>query len=334
MPPKRHLPYKSKLPPIMKKTFCTLIIILSFVNFGFSQNESIKALVEKTSDLNLDMWDLTTFAEKNIKNKEQLAKFFYYWIGSNIKYDHKSLKEKNNGAITLEEYSKRQDVFEVYKNRKGVCAGYAKLYQWFLDWVDIETEVISGHIRDQRNHYVELESDGIYSHAWNAIKLNDKWSLVDTTWGTSNEESQSEFYFDIKPEWLIITHYPEKDEWQLLDKPLNLKEFNNSKFIKPVWFHLGFEEVPKLMIDEEYYYFVFKKPKNDWNVNLQYSLDNINFEYIKGIEPIAQDGMMYYRFKKEQINQKAFYKVGLTLLIEEENGYSTLEHKNVINFKT
>mgnify|MGYP000684047895 CR=1 FL=1 len=217
----------------MNRTFCIIIFILSFINFGFSQNESIRSLVEKTNDLNLDMWELTTFAEENIKDKEQLATFFYYWIGSNIKYDYKSLKEKDDGTITLEEYSNRQDEFEVYKNRKGVCAGYAYLFKWFLDWVDIETVVIIGHIRDDRNHYVEL-SENDFRHAWNAVKLNNKWLLVDSTWGTSNEESESEFYFDIKPEFSIISHYPENSEWQLLKEPLSLEEFNNSKFIKPI----------------------------------------------------------------------------------------------------
>ena len=130
--------------------------------------------------------------------------------------------------------------------------------------------------------------------------------LVDTTWANSNDPNQSEYYFDINPEWLILTHYPEQDKWQLLENPLTLEEFNNSKYVKPVWFHLGFDEVPKLMADKEYYYFVYKEPDNDWSVNLQYSSENINFDYIKGMEAISisQAGMMYYRFEKDQITQK------------------------------
>ncbi len=303
------------------------------MNFGFSQNVDIKSLVEKTNKLNLDMWDLTTYAEEHIKDKEELAKFFYYWVGTNIKYDHKSLKEKNDGIITLEEYSNRQDKFEVYKNRKGVCAGYAKLYQWFLDWVEIETVVISGHIRDERNHYVEL-SEKEFRHAWNAIKINNKWLLVDSTWGTSNEESQSEFYFDIKPEHLIITHYPEDSKWQLLKKPITLEEFNNSQFIKPIWFMIGFTEVPKLMADKDFYYFTFQDlPNNKWSVGLKMSTDNLNFEPINDIEVIDQDGRTYFRFGKAQVPKTAYFKVKMVKFENDGDQYFKTEHEDVINFK-
>ena len=53
--------------------------MLFLANSVVCQTESIKKLVEKTNELNLDMWDLTTYAEENIKDKEQLALFFYHW---------------------------------------------------------------------------------------------------------------------------------------------------------------------------------------------------------------------------------------------------------------
>ncbi|NCP91236.1 MAG: hypothetical protein GW827_13595, partial [Flavobacteriales bacterium] len=185
----------------MKRTFCITFFILFLTNSVISQTESIKALLEKTNELNLDMWDLTTYAEENLKDKEELAKFFYYWIGSNIQYDEETFSKVISGELSNEKFWELQDESVVYENRKGVCAGYANLYKWFLDWADIETVVISGHIRDLRNHYVELESDDNFRHAWNAIKLNDKWILVDTTWGTSKDQETSEYYFDIKPEF-------------------------------------------------------------------------------------------------------------------------------------
>ncbi|QNK77972.1 hypothetical protein H7F37_02465 [Winogradskyella sp. PAMC22761] len=327
-------PYTTTLPPIMKRTFCFTFFIVFFANSVFSQTEKIKELVEKTSELNLDMWDLTTYAEENIKDKEQLARFFYYWIGSNIEYDKGTYQKIVDGTIDNEIFWKSQEESVVYNTRKGVCAGYAKLYQWFLDWMDIETVVISGHIRDERNHYVELASDDVHRHAWNAIKINNKWMLVDTTWGTSNEESQSEFYFDIKPEHSIITHYPENSEWQLLKKPLSLEEFNNSKFIKPIWFFSGFSDIPKLKSDKDYYYFVFKNnPNKDWTVGLQFSIDNINFKPIPFIKPIVQDGYTYFRFKKSLIPKTAFFKVKIAEFKNTENSYSSKEYKDVINFK-
>ena len=318
----------------MKRTFCIIFFIFFFVDSIISQNDSIKSLVEQTKELNLDMWDLTTIAEERIKDKEQLARFFYYWIGSNIEYDKEIFSKTVSGELSHVEFWKSQDELVVYNSRKGVCAGYAALFKWFMDWVDVETVVISGHIRDERNHYVELTNDDNFRHAWNAVNINEKWILVDTTWGTSDDVSQSDFYFDMNPEWAIITHYPEDDRWQLLNEPLTLTEFNNSKFVKPIWFFVGFSDIPRLMADNDYYYFVFKNnPNNNWSVGLKFSTDNYKFNPIPDIESIVQDGYTYYKFDKQQIPKKAFFKVKIAEFQMMENQYSKIEYNDVINFK-
>jgi hypothetical protein len=318
----------------MKRTICITFFIFFFVNSVISQNESIKSLVEKTNELNLDMLYLTDYVKEHIKDKEQLARFFYYWIGNNIEYDQETYQRVINGTITNEEFTNIQDEYYVYENRKGVCAGYANLFKWFMDEINIEAVVISGHIRDERNHYVELNSDDNFRHAWNAIKLNDQWILIDTTWGTSEEKETSEFYFNIKPELSIITHYPENNKWQLLKEPLSLKEFNESKFIKPIWFIVGFTDVPKLMADKEYYYFTFQDiPDNKWTVGLQLSTDNINFSGISDIKVIEQDNLIYFRFGKSQVLETAFFKVKIAKFENLENGFTKVEYDDVINFK-
>lgn len=297
----------------------------------YSQNDSIKFLVEKTKSLNLDMWELSEFAQRNLKKDVQLARFFYYWIGHNIKYDYAFLTKMENNKNIHNEYLKKQDEYRVYEDRKGVCGGYANLFSWFMQDVDIEVEYITGHIRDERNHYVELHSDDSFRHAWNAIKINGKWILVDTTWGTSFDPVQSEFYFDIKPELAINTHFPKDSKWQLLKKPLSLEEFNKSKFVKLIWFFSGFSDIPKLKEDNVYYYLVYKTNFKDraLSAKLEISTDNINFKPIKNTVRIDQDEFTYIRFKKEQIPKKAFYKVNL-----HDEKFDSLFYPNVISFKT
>lgn len=39
-------------------------------------------------------------------------------------------------------------------------------------------------------------------HSWNAVKINEKWFLIDCTWGVQGihvEESQTDFYFLTEP---------------------------------------------------------------------------------------------------------------------------------------
>lgn len=68
------------------------------------------------------------------------------------------------------------------------------------------------------------------SHAWNSVKIDEKWFLVDCTWGA--KESQNDFYFLIDPHHLINTHLPymndnliKSNEWQLLSTPVSIDDF-------------------------------------------------------------------------------------------------------------
>lgn len=316
----------------MKKSILIFILTLFIISISTAQNESIKSLVEKTSEKNLDIFELTEIAKNQIKDKRELAEFFYYWIGSNIKYDYEFYKKIKEGKISSQDYNIRQHHYEVFDSKTAVCGGYANLFEWFMFEIDVEVEIITGHIRDQRNHYVDLSSKN-YLHAWNAIKLDDNWLLVDSTWGVSNDSAQSDFYFDINPEWAILTHYPSDQTWQLLEKPLSLEEFNESKFVNQLWFFAGFTDIPKLMEDQDYYYFIFTtNPDENWLVSLYYSSDNMSFNPIKDILPINQDGSTYYRFSKKPIQKKAYFKVNLIHLNSGED-YSYSLHKDIINFK-
>ena len=115
----------------MKKNQLLIIFFLVFINYISSQNNEIKLLVEKTEKLNLDMWELSEFAEKNLKNEDDKARFFYYWIGKNIEYDYEFLRKMDIEENIHEEYLKKQDEYRVYEDRKGICAGYANLFTWF-----------------------------------------------------------------------------------------------------------------------------------------------------------------------------------------------------------
>src|SRR5690606_2162152 len=76
------------------------------------------------------------------------------------------------------------------------------------------------------------------NHAWNAVKIDNKWKLIDATWSTGNDEANpgsfnfSEEYFLIKPEKLILNHFPEDSKWQLLNPIITKENF----FFKPLFY--------------------------------------------------------------------------------------------------
>ena len=73
---------------------------------------------------------------------------------------------------------------------------------------------------------------GPSDHAWNAVKINGAWYLLDSTWGAGYTDEQNNFVFDfddeyflMPPEQFIYTHFPEDAKWQLLSTPISNNEF-------------------------------------------------------------------------------------------------------------
>lgn len=101
---------------------------------------------------------------ENIKDYDTYTKVKYVhnWIIENIEYD--TTLSKNN----------IRNIYGAVKNKEVVCEGYAKLFKYILDKLEIPCVLISG---EAKNSTGKTES-----HAWNYVKLNNKWYAVDVTW--------------------------------------------------------------------------------------------------------------------------------------------------------
>ena len=98
----------------------------------------------------------------------------------------------------------------------------------------------------------------ILDSRWNAVYIKDQWRLVDPYWAYSCIEDGdyddrisidskgkikrsgvgkpprpiNESYFFPDPKDFIYTHFPDDSEWQLLDKPWTLKQWQNCPYIR------------------------------------------------------------------------------------------------------
>jgi hypothetical protein len=141
------------------------------------------------------------------------ARVIYAWIAHHITYDVASYQSRNYGDVTPQ---------GVLRSRSTVCAGYANLYQALAQEMGLEASVIEGYGRG--NGYLVLGSSTL-NHAWNAVRIDRAWYVLDVTWGAgtvSEDRFQPEFnpyYFATPPEQMIYSHFPAQSPWQLLPVP-------------------------------------------------------------------------------------------------------------------
>ena len=182
------------------------------------------------------VWELASLLSPYAKTEAEKARIIYSWIAHNISYDVPALLSGNYGDLTPE---------GVLKTRKGVCSGYADLYKSLARAMGLDVTVIEGYSKG----YSYVVGSTTSNHAWNAVKINNKWYLIDTTWGAGSVNNSqfnrkfNSYYFATPPEQFIIKHFPVEEKWQLVDKDYSRQQFDTIPEISPEFFKDGLESI-------------------------------------------------------------------------------------------
>lgn len=132
-----------------------------------------------------------------------------------------------------------QDAETVFRTRKAVCAGYAKLLEALGQAIGEEIVYVVG---DSRSEVSDLNGG---SHAWNAAKIGGNWYLIDATWDSGYVEPSGftkkygSSYLFPPPEVMVISHFPNDAAWQLLPQPLARGDFLRQPMLRPKFFAEG-----------------------------------------------------------------------------------------------
>jgi len=187
----------------------------------------IKPYINKIpSEYTQNIDELSTYLGEGMSSDLEKVRSIYLWIAGNITYDMK--------AFIAARYE-GQTIPTVLEDKKAICEGYANLFSALCTKVGVENAKILGYSKGYG--YDAGQKFAISNHAWNAVRLRDEWFLLDVTWAASNSnvaEFQAssdnlEKYFLTEPHIFLIDHLPEDPEWQLIQSPITLDEFETGK---------------------------------------------------------------------------------------------------------
>ena len=163
---------------------------------------------------------LSSYANSDLEK----ARIIYSWITHNIAYDVYALNNLFENDIYPDVTSKT-----VLQNKATICSGYANLYQQLAEKMGLKSVIVLGYAKG--SDYI-MGNDNRVNHAWNGVKINGNWYLMDPTWGAGIVNKGTflaefnPFYFATKPQQFIYSHFPEDSKWQLLNTTYSRSQFD------------------------------------------------------------------------------------------------------------
>jgi len=184
---------------------------------------------------------LTGYITEQASSDFDKVKKAHDWVALNIKYDTKSFFSGTHSS---------QEFDAVISRGSAVCAGYADIFRYLCNALEIECITVTGYSRGYGSSLFRSENVTNTTHDWNIVIIEGKKYLMDTTWDAGYVSGKSFIagyktdYFLTDPAIFIYDHFPGYSAYQLLDPPLSAEAFTNLPFLEPLFFET-FETYPE-----------------------------------------------------------------------------------------
>jgi len=208
----------------LKKHQSFILIFLLFIGFHTSAQTDFTEIDNRVANIGFSPKDnLSENITLDFKTDLEKVRAIFVWITDNIIYDFELYE---SDKLKEEFYISEDNVIDkTLERKKAICSGYSLLFKKLCNDVNIECKVVNGYSKQWLDSFV---SKNVPDHAWNAVKINDKWYLIDATWASKNDfnNERNDFWFLTNPEYFVYSHFPKNEKWTLLNNGITKEKFD------------------------------------------------------------------------------------------------------------
>jgi hypothetical protein len=173
----------------------------------FNQIDSIA--ITSPPELTNSIHALIQYCRQSAQTEPERVRFYFTWLTTHINYDF--------DITHIDERS--QDPETVFRTRKGICSGFARLFGYLCQETGLPARYISGYGK------IDASPSSVDIHAWNVVRIDGKWYLFDLTWATDEYDPTRPFEINTNMDmWFMAdplrfgwTHLPFDPAFQLCE---------------------------------------------------------------------------------------------------------------------
>lgn len=222
----------------------------------------------------------------------------FKWLTNNIRYNLEEYYQPKRViqfrySTEKERLSKLQAlkdklVKDAFIRKIGVCEEYAQSFKKLADLLGIEAEVIKGYVRNSAQEIDRVPTTT--NHAWNSVKINNRWVLLDATWAAGYifngkwVKNYNDYFFAIAPEKIGRTHFPNNRKWQTILNQNSINDFYSQPIYSQAFLKTNLE---------------LQTPKKG-NISV-----NRSKKVVLNIKNLSPNDRFYYNYSGQRYSKKA-----------------------------
>ncbi|MFA7269398.1 MAG: transglutaminase domain-containing protein [Sterolibacterium sp.] len=180
---------------------------------------------------------LAAYLASNAKTDGDKAWMIFRWIADRISYDIDAYLAGRTRDLNVSSA-------QVLARRSSICDGYAVLFRDLAQQAGLDAIKLSGYAKAYgvpANTVFTAEN-----HAWNLVRIDGRWHIVDPTWGAGYvisdryKKKLDPLYFFSDPHQIKFTHWSSDANWRSVAVAgISKADFEAMPQVDPGLFHAG-----------------------------------------------------------------------------------------------